>query len=76
MNYESPFACIANDTGLVSEILHVSPVFVRFGRPSRGRYPGQRLARTRRTDCRHERRVATAFRDIEPVTDRAVAVRF
>ncbi len=75
MNYESPFACIANDTGLVSEILHVSPVFVRFGPPTRGVFPEQRLARTRRTDCRRGRREMTWFADIENTREALPTVR-
>lgn len=57
MHYESPFACVATDSGLVSEILPVSPVFVRCGPPTRGVFGDRRLARTRRSDVRLERNV-------------------
>jgi hypothetical protein len=60
MSYETPFACITNDTGLVAEMLHVSPMFVRYGAPTRGRYADRRLARARRTEARWQRRGQSA----------------
>lgn len=55
MHYENPFACVAADSGLVSEILPVSPVYVRCGPPTRGVFGDRRLARSRRSDARLER---------------------
>lgn len=57
MNPETSFAYLTTDSGLVAEILHVSPMFVRFGPPARGRFAERREARTRRTDARHARRI-------------------
>lgn len=70
MNLEAPFASIQNDTGIVAEILHVSPMFVRFGPPRRGQFAERRLARTRRTDARHARRQAATAEVELTVSDR------
>jgi hypothetical protein len=61
MHYETPFAAVTADSGLVSGILHVSPMFVRFGPPTRGTYGDVRVARTLRSDAR-QARCATAGR--------------
>ena len=50
------FAAIRNDSGLVSEILPVSHVYVRVGPPHRGRHQDGREARTWRSDARWARR--------------------
>ncbi len=60
MNHESSFACLTTDSGLVSEFLHVSPVFIRFGPRTRGRFADRRAARASRTDARQAARAATS----------------
>lgn len=59
MSFESPFACVTTDHGLAAEILHVSPIYVRFAQARRGRFADRRLARARRTQARHELRGQT-----------------
>jgi hypothetical protein len=76
MDLEMPFACVATDSGLASEFLHVSPVYVRVGPPKRGVFDDRRATRSRRTDARQaqrpradHRRTAEAFdRFFEPVS--------
>jgi hypothetical protein len=55
MDYDTPFACVTTDSGLVSEILHVSPLFMRCGPRRRGQYADRRESRTERTDARQHR---------------------
>ena len=56
MNNSTPYIRITTDTGIASEFLHVSPILVRCGPRTRGRFAERRLARARRTEARHERR--------------------
>jgi len=56
MSPETHFASITDDHGPASELVHVSPIFVRCGPPSRGRYADRREARTWRTDARQASR--------------------
>lgn len=58
MSYDTPYACVTTDTGLASELVRVSPIFVRCGPQSRGMYADRRLDRARRSDARHERKTA------------------
>lgn len=76
MKHDFPFACVATDCGLASAFLHVSPVYVRVGPPTRGVFADGRMARSRRTDARQaqrppvsRRRTADSFdRFFEPVS--------
>jgi hypothetical protein len=56
MNETATYARITADTGLASEVLHVSPIFLRCGPRTRGNFAERRLARARRSEARLERR--------------------
>ncbi len=56
MNDETTYTCIRPDHSPASEFLHVSPILLRCGPPRRGNHAEQRLARTLRTDARHDAR--------------------
>jgi hypothetical protein len=60
MDYNTPFAAVTADSGIASEVLHVSPMFVRFGPPTRGNFADRRAARVLRTDARQARRAIVA----------------
>lgn len=58
MHYETRFARVTTDTSPAAECVHVSPIFVRCGPRNRGAFAERRLARARRSDARHETRLA------------------
>ena len=66
MSYDAPFACLTTDNGPASELVHVSPIFTRFGPSRRGSYADRRIARVRRTEARWARFRSTAEAYAEP----------